>query len=325
MGHAKEIALLVVALFLAGCGHGSRVADRNSQRPAGLVFVDSRAGIAAVDAASGAVAWDEETTLASPGYQRLYRTTEGNGAHLLVSLDASDGARRSAIEIPSGLTAVVASTSGRSVALIAQRALESRYPTSGRSRTRIVVARPDEGDVRTYDLHGNFEPEAFSTDDRKLFLIEYLPGDSGRYRVRMMRLTSGAVLSLGRLTKTAPDSMQGAGRVHEYSPDGDVLYTLYTRQPPNYAHRSRQEVHDKGMVHAFIHVLNLREGWAHCVDLPMPFGLGKRPADMLAVSPDGRFVYAGDGDRIATVATKRLRVTGSAASTRSPAAGRGPR
>jgi hypothetical protein len=146
------------------------------------------------------------------------------------------------MEIPPGLTAVVAWTSGRSVALIPQRALESRHAGSGRNRTRIVVARPDGGRLRTFDLRGDFEPEAFSTDDRKLFLIECLPGDSGRYRVRMMRLASGAVLSVGRLTKTAPDSMRGTGRVHEYSPDGDVLYTLYTRQPPNYAHRARHEV-----------------------------------------------------------------------------------
>ena len=30
----------------------------------------------------------------------------------------------------------------------------------------------------TYDLRGNFEPEAFSTDDRRLFLIQHLPAEA---------------------------------------------------------------------------------------------------------------------------------------------------
>jgi DNA-binding beta-propeller fold protein YncE len=40
----------------------------------------------------------------------------------------------------------------------------------------------------------------------------------------------------------------------------------------------------------------------------MPFGMGKEPANMLAVSPDGYRVYAGDGERVAAVDTVSLEV-----------------
>jgi hypothetical protein len=266
-------------------------------------------GISAFASASGSLAWESPGAVAAPNFDRLFSLAGPDRSPTLVSLDPSSGKRAEAMRVPTGFSVRVASPSGRSVALVEGRGTGSTYAPAARSHTRIVVARPHQGQLRAYELAGNFEPEAFSTDDRSLFMIEYLPGTQlGRYRVRMMRLASGRVLPVGRLTKTAPDSMRGTGRVQVYSPGADVLYTLYTRQPPNDAHRPLEEIHHKGMVHAFVHVLNLEEGWAHCVDLPMPFGMGSDPAGVLAISPYGRFLYAGDGERIAVVDTDELRV-----------------
>lgn len=200
---------------------------------------------------------------------------------------------------------VVRSVSGRSQARVLGDAGKP-YRASGRSHTVIEITRPAEDFRTTVELDGDFEPEAFSTDENELFLIEHL--DATRYRVRMMRIGSGRVLPVDRLTKFAPASMRGTGRVQVYAPEGNYLFTLYTRQPPNTAHRSLDSYEDHGRVHAFIHVLNLKKGWAHCVDLPHPFGMTDEPADQIAVSSDGKTVFVSDGQRLATMDVAQLAV-----------------
>ena len=49
------------------------------------------------------------------------------------------------------------------------------------------------------------------------------------------------------------------------SPDGKQLYTFYASAEP---------VHDGDETyHAWVHVLNLEKGWAHCVDLDERIGI----------------------------------------------------
>jgi hypothetical protein len=304
MARTTLVLTSVCALAIGACGpattNGGGAGDASE-----VIFVDTGQGVAAFDTASGNARWDAPRSLPSPSFDRFFSVDDSS----LVTLDPESGRKRAEMEVPPGLAAGVASFSGGAVALTEGASETTHYQPTERSSTRIVVARPNDGSYRTYRLDGNFEPEAFSTNERKLFLIEYLDvGDPARYRVRVLHLESGTIAPVGRLTKIAPDSMRGTGRVQAYSPNGEVLYTLYTKQPPNYAHQDPEDVHDKGTVHAFIHVLNLQEGWAHCVDLPMPFGRGEEPANMLAVSPDGSRVYAGDGSRVATVSTPRLKV-----------------
>ncbi len=200
---------------------------------------------------------------------------------------------------------VVRSFSGRSVAYV-PGSDAGLYEASGRRWTKITVAQPEESASRTYRLKGDFEPEAFSTDESKLFLIEHL--SDVRYRVRMLKLRTGKVAPIGRLTKFAPDSMRGVGRVQVYAPTGDTLYTLYTRQPPNTAHRTQDEDLDPNRVHAFVHVLSLEGAWAHCIDLKMPFGMDPDAINDIAVSKDGTFVYATDGAQVAVIDANGLKV-----------------
>ena len=312
MTRSTLVLLSICALMVGACGPSIREADRDGGistdaiLDAGTIYVDTGEGIAAIDTASGKARWDAPHSLASPRFDRFF-SIDGSS---LVKLDPESGRVRTEMTVPPGLAARVVSFDGRAVALIAGTITEAPYRPSERSSTVVVVARPDQSRYRTYHLDGNFEPEAFSTNERKLFLIEYLDlGEPPRYRVRVLNLERGTMAPVGTLTKFAPSSMRGTGRVQAYSPRGDVLYTLYTKQPPNYAHQHPGDVHHKGMVHAFIHVLNLEEGWAHCVDLPMPFGMGEEPASMLAVSPDGYRAYAGDGKRVAAVDTVSLEVT----------------
>ncbi len=311
---ARSIVVLVsvCALIAGACASPATKADRDGDGSteviafdSGTAYVDTGEGIAAIDFSEGVAKGGVPQAAQPPPLDRLF-SVEGSS---LVALDPGTGRERAEMRVPGGLAARLASFDGTAVALISGPSHAAPYRPSKRSSTRLVVARPHRRLYRTYRLDGNFEPEAFSTDERELFLIEYLDlGEPPRYRVRVLNLERGTMAPVGRLTKFAPSSMRGSGRVQAYSPHGDVLYTLYTKQPPNYAHQHPGEVHDKGMVHAFIHVLNLEEGWAHCVDLPMPFGMGEEPAGMLAVSADGFRAYAGDGERVAIVDTVSLEV-----------------
>jgi hypothetical protein len=217
------------------------------------------------------------------------------------------GGRTTTSELLVGISGeqVVRSFSGRSIAYV-PGSEAGLYEASGRRWTEITVEQPDEGASHTFRLMGDFEPEAFSTDESKLFLIEHL--SDVRYRVRMLKLRTGKVAPIGRLTKLAPDSMRGVGRVQVYAPTGDALYTLYTRQQPNTAHRTSDNYHNDGRVHAFVHVLSLEGAWAHCVDLKMPFGMDPDAINDIAVSKDGTFVYATDGAQVAVIETHELKV-----------------
>ncbi|MEA2433627.1 MAG: hypothetical protein QOG54_1084 [Actinomycetota bacterium] len=300
MRQLRLAGIFMTAFLMASCGHtaldGPKMAD------GGLLFVEDGDRLTAFDPASGTSTWSAPDVLMAPGLGRGFRLAPTSGSPRLIALDPTSGGEVAAMGVPNGLTLRVASSTGRSVALVSGGE-SSVYDPVARDHTTIVVAKPDEGTMKRFELKGNFEPEAFSTDDSKLYMIEYVNDDMTRYRVRMMRIHSGDVLPIGRLTKAAPDIMRGIGRTQVYSPDASVLYTLYTKQPPNTAHRDASDIINKHQVHAFVHVLNLDEDWAHCIDLPMPFGLDTDPATLLTISPDGSWLYAGDGRRIAVIDT----------------------
>jgi hypothetical protein len=85
----------------------------------------------------------------------------------------------------------------------------------------------------------------------------------------------------------AEEEMRGDGRQAVLSPDRQILYTLYTHQPGHLHTRDLLAGRSTG-VHAFVHVLHLAQGWAYCLDLPDPFGLGPVEGQALAVSADGQ-------------------------------------
>jgi DNA-binding beta-propeller fold protein YncE len=223
--------------------------------------------------------------VASPDGRLVYAVTEGS---ILVRLDPASGVSTRSAVLGGGWTPRVISGDGRACAL-------SRTPASAlpAARTRTSLLVTTDGRQRQYDLAGVVEPDAFTRDDGGLFVLDWLPAAApDHYRVRLLDLASGVVQPLLTRAKApvppgAEEEMRGDGRQAVPSPDGQILYTLYTHQP---GHRHTRDLvaGRPGGVHAFVHVLHLTERWAYCLDLPHPFGEGPVEGHAVAVTADGR-------------------------------------
>lgn len=293
--------LLVMA---TGCGPALSETSEPAAA-AGSAWLETDSGLTEVDLASGEPAFRSDNAVSSPDHSTVFTYSPRAGTTELNEVNAS-GAD---LTVPGELEPAVVSGSGDLIALTEARADASLWEPGSRKRSQITVADVAAGDSRTYDLEGNFEPEAFSVDDRRLYTIEYIPAEEPtHYRVRILRLATGKVRPIGRLKSQAPGQMRGTGRMQEYAPDGEVLYTLYTQQGPNDLHGAANQ--SPNAANAFIHVLNLRFGWAHCVDLPQPFGTGEATAGAIAVSPGGTKLYVTDWSNgtVAVVDPAKLKV-----------------
>jgi YVTN family beta-propeller protein len=254
-----------------------------------LVLVSTTGGLTGVDWAERRVVYQVPNALLSSDWSRV--VTSGADGKLQV-LDSRTGVPQSSIDIPTGFVISAVSKDGRRVALSSSG--------GGSIHTRIVVADPSgTAAQRTFDLQGNYEPDAFANDNQHLFVLEYLPPEApDRYRVRQLDLKTGTVGSIGSRDKSAvpEEEMRGTRRMHALSADGNTLYTLYTHQPGHLHSRDLAAglTQSRGDVHAFVHVLNLSEGWAYCLDLPQPMGIGPASAHTLALSPDGAMLYVAD-------------------------------
>jgi hypothetical protein len=179
-----------------------------------------------------------------------------------------------------------------------------------RERTTIVVADPaGERELMTFDLRGNYEPEAFSSDDERLYLIQHLPAETPSvYRVTVLDLRRGKVLPVFGPFKGPAERMPGTRLDQVLSPTADQLYTLYSSSIPGYAPHQAPVASDAAV--SFVHVLSLRDGWAHCVGLPE--SMWDRPAaeQAMATTPDGSYLFVIDAGReiVAAMHTETLEV-----------------
>lgn len=238
-------------------------------------------------------------------------TTTGGGPSL-TRLDILTGAALDRVDLDGYLEPTVMSPSGNLIALSTPREPgATAWLPDGREATTIAVAAAGSTEVRSFELDGNYEPEAFSTDGSELFMIEYIPAlDPDRYRVRRLRLRNGKIVPIGRNKLAAPEQMRGTGRMQVLDPSGEALYTLYTRQGPNYSHGAGPAASDARGVHAFVHLLNLEDSWAHCIDLPQPFGTGSATASAITMSLSGGPLYVTDWSNgaVAVISPSRLKV-----------------
>jgi len=300
---AKLSAAVAAVALLGSCSSGVGEQMTEVQRASGavddardLLFTEQGADLSAVDASTGEQVFDASGAVTSPDRSWLYSEKVRSDRAFVSMLDSSTGARLGRMRVAEHLEPRVASTSGELLALAEpHEAGATPWLPAGSRRTEIAVVSTGNGATRSYNLKGNFEVEAFSTDDRQLFLLEYRPAlNPTRYTLRRLKLGSGDVIPIKRSKQNAPGSMLGTGRIALFSPSGHELYTLYTQQGPNYAHGDDgTHNHDAG-VHAFVHLLNLEGAWTHCIDLPMPFGTGAVTTHALAMSADGTRLYVAD-------------------------------
>jgi hypothetical protein len=278
-------AVLATACASAGSKTTSSSSVDTPVRPAsggGVVRIQTTDGVEIVD--GGHVVLGVPNAVASPRGDRVF-SVDGT---TLRTYDGNTGAVLSEQTLPGpGLRAVAASVDGERVALADTPArIGDGVMVPGREQTTVVIAgaRPGPSEAaRPLRLDGNLAPEAFSTDDSHLFVIEYLPpSNPDRYRVRQLDLATGVVGPVLTFDKVNDaEEMRGLSRTQVLSPetpDGQFLYTLYTK------------VQGDDDQYGFVHVLQLGWGLVHCIELPPSLGLDQEGGS-LALSPDGRRLY----------------------------------
>ncbi|WP_147268830.1 YncE family protein [Sphaerisporangium album] len=296
--------------------HAASPTGAGTPRPIGhILYADVSSHLSAIDGSAGTTILSAERTVPSADWTRLYTVTPANR---LVMLNATTGKELAGTAVPPGLVVRTVSGTGALVAL-GPPPPASPYGGPGRRSTTIVVADPSGGTPpRTLRLDGNFEPDAFSRGGDALFVLEYLPATApDRYRVRMYDFVSGTLGPLWTRQKKlipegAEETMRGEGRAAVLAPDHRRLHTLYTHQPGHLHTRDllagRTAPGEKEPVHAFVHVLDLEQRWAYCVDLPEPFGRGPAERHTAAVSADGLFVYDGSSGTLVKVGLESLAI-----------------
>lgn len=274
-----------IALLAIGCGPGSAVHQGGELATSDTLFVRTISGIEGLEVASGEVRVSFPGGIASPDFG-VVATARINGGATTIRLLTSAGKELTRAMVPGSLVPRVVSGNGDLTALTEPaEAASTGYVAAPRLSTRIVVV-DSSGRARELEMKGNFEPEAFSTNTEQLFAIEYLPPEApDRYLVRTIDIASGEVEPIGRLKISVGEQMQGTGRTHVYAPGGNELYTLYTQQP---------DASGTGSGSAFIHQLNLKGAWAHCIVLPRELADADAQSAALAVDPGGTRIFVAD-------------------------------
>ncbi|MDQ3941471.1 MAG: hypothetical protein M3238_08985 [Actinomycetota bacterium] len=293
MGPSGRLILIAAttALTVTACGEPA------SQRAAeDVLFLRSGSGVAVVETGANSPTYKNDDAVPSGDWSTVVRGDIHNGTTDVVATDPSSGVDRWADVIPGRLRAQVVSHDGNLVALSPRG---ERYYRYGRSRTRLIIAGRGLSEERIYTLDGNYEPEAFSRDGSNLFVVSYLPARAPtQYQVRRLDLRTGRVHAVFTPHAELQRPMGGTARIQTASPDGSHLYTLYTVKDGS-GHR-----------HAFIHVLNLDDLWAHCIDLPDDFATTAEKSTALTSSPDGKHLYVANtsADAVADIDTEALSV-----------------
>lgn len=292
-GRRRLILFVVLGLVAAA------MAAAITLRPEVPILVTDGAGqISLVDPRSGEARYTVNNAVRSPDGSSIYRAESQEESTVIEVLDPESGALMASTQVGGQLEIRAVSPFGGAVALMATRPdSDELYVPEPRDYTSINVIWSDGHQAENYTLKGNFEPETFSTDESTLFLLEFFPPTSpDRYFVRQLDLATGEVSPV-----TTPDQelgielnpeMRGHARAQAMAPDGSFLFSLYTidsGETP--VHDPLAPAEDRW---AFVHTLNLKEKWSHCIFLPLPFGTAPESAMSLGISGDGRDLFVID-------------------------------
>jgi hypothetical protein len=312
------VTVSAVTLFAAACGGDPGDPPTRSEGepleralPVETLLLATEAGPLAVRAPDGSVLSTFPNALAGSGGSFVYAATAEAGSTVLEALVGATGEVASRAEIPGDYRLGVVSGSGRAAALTEPLpAGWDPWTPVPRATTEIVVADPTgSAEPSRFTLEGNFEPEAFSVDDRTLFLIQHLPAlRPEAYRVTLLDLASGKVRPAFGPFKSPSERMPGIRLQQLWGPNGDQLYTLYSSARPGYAPHGAPAASDAAV--SFVHVLDLEDGWAHCVGLPEPMWDRPSALQAMAASPDGLRLFVVDAGlgMVAVMDTETLQV-----------------
>ena len=202
-------------------------------------------------------------------------TSSTTSALSVTVFDTRRGLRLGTWAFAPDATVRVVSPSGRRLALTREFG----------GKTEVIVVDSQQATTTTLRFDGRLEPEAFTIDGGSLVALAYRP--DGRYRVQTISIATGERWDTNdRWKLTVPEDM--AGVPVRAVMNGNLLSTLY-RDPTSTAHP------------AFVHTLNLADGWSHCADLPAPFGTGPIGSDAVINSADGKKLYVASGGSYATI------------------------
>ncbi len=306
-------------LTVVGCGRGNRAAPVTTSAAPDVVLLDARGGAAAL---RGGRIDPLGIAVAAPSGGTIYTVRRVGADTDLVAVATRSGQVTGTTHLRGAWVPAVVGSSGSTVALLPAGSDEAGPANqdqggyggavAARARTSVLVVGAGPAPQRL-DLAGNYVPDAFSSEDQGLYVLDWQPATApDHYRVREITIASGAASPLlGRDKQPIPvdaeEQMRGERRTAVFSPGCDVLYTLYTHQPGSAGW--------SGDDSAFIHTLHLTQHWAYCIDLPAPFGRDPHLGHALTIAPDGTRLYVVDaaGGRLAAVDTEGLTVLRSVA------------
>ena len=295
------IVIAIAAVLVTACGSS----EPAEEAAADLLFLRANNGVAVIEPGAAEAEFSSRDAVPAADWSTAVQARIARRSTALMTVDTRSGAPVWSSEAPGRLAVKTVSSDGDMLALAPTRQLHYSY---GRNVTELVIVRKGSAEPQTISLAGNYEPEAFSTDGTSLFVLKYTPARlPTQYQVRRLDLATESVHDVFSVDAELQESMRGTARVQAMSPDGRFLYTLYSAGfgPER---------------HAFIHVLNLEEKWAHCIDLPHEFAKVPQRETTLAVAPDGDRLYVANSEAamLAEIDTGELSVTRTAPVTFDP-------
>jgi hypothetical protein len=314
LAHRGRIVWLsAVAITFAACTgttSTSRLSPAAAPTSEAFLLFTSDQGVSVVDAASGRLIVDAPQAVAAPDLDSIATASASGDTTTITTLDAATGTPTASSDVRGALRLRAVSSFNDAVALTPAADVGSDpWAPTPRSVTQVTVAIPGAPeDVERFTLRGNFEPEAFSNDGESLYMLEYRPAlHPTTYRVTRLYLEKGKVWPVFGPDKRVVENMTATRLQQTLSPRGNTLYTLYTNQPPAYLSGSVVEDPDE---RAFVHTLDLDDGFAVCIELPGSFGELTPDRAGIAATPTGRYVYAVDAEhgRVVAIDTRRFQV-----------------
>lgn len=279
----KIVSLLVgVALLMLGDVSGGQ-ASSETQAVWLAHSTGSVGATIAFDTASHRARFILPDGLRSADGKQYWAAFQSGGMTALHSFDLTDGSIRDSLGLEGKWKLGAISATGKWLALEREASESDKAAWTNANTWKTTVAVVDTSTLkltRTISLDGNFDVDALDAKGSALYLIQHLPAvKPDHYQVRRYNLLLGE-LQEGALVdkRNIDEEMAGYPWDAVASPDGQWLFTLYVGM--------REE-------HAFIHALNVQDGYAWCIDLPSGSG---QPAMLehysLALAPDGHTVYA---------------------------------